>query len=308
MKIIFAGNGIRGIACLDAIKNKYNIVGVIGHKTQKNELISQAEKFGFATFQPSNINSSNFVNKIKALKADICILAGYGQIVKNNFLSITKYGCINLHAGKLPQYRGSSPMNWALINGDNEYSISIIKVDEGVDTGPVLAEKTFSISTKDTILDLHNNANIYFPKILLNVLSNIVKNKLKPLNQNESNSSYYPLRFPEDGIVFFDQFSAEEIHNRIRALTDPYPGVLCYFKDRKIKILSSQLTQRPFFGEPGRIYRVSKKGLLVCAKDRCLWLTKVIDIKTGKDLSIKIKRYDSIATIKGMAIKYYENK
>ena len=228
MNIVFAGNGKRSIACLDAIKNKHNIIAVIGHESLENELISKAKELGLATFQPANINNLNFVKKIKELNADLCVLAGYGQIVKNDFLSTTKYGSINLHAGKLPDYRGSSPMNWALINGEDKFTISIIKVDQGVDTGPVLAEKTFSITNNNTILDLHKIANTHFPKILLKVLDDFLENKPKEIYQNESVSSYYPLRFPEDGFVFFDQFSAAEIHNRIRALTDPYPGVLCY--------------------------------------------------------------------------------
>ena len=121
-------------------------------------------------------------------------------------------------------------------------------------------------------------------------------------------SSYYPLRFPEDGLIFFDQLTAEEIHNRVRALTSPYPGVLTYYNNKKITVLKTVLTKRPFFGEAGRIYRISReKGILVCAKDRCLWLTEVVDSETGGDFIDVFTRYEKLATIKEVADNYYAN-
>ena len=90
-------------------------------------------------------------------------------------ISISKYGCINLHGGRLPKYRGSSPMNWALINGDNNFTITIIQVDACVDTGDVLIEKTFPINDNDTIAELHKIANKIFPELLIKVLNQIEK-------------------------------------------------------------------------------------------------------------------------------------
>ena len=308
MKIIFAGNGNRGIACLQIINDLHDIVGVIGNNNTNNKFIIQATKLNLLTFQPEDVNNQFFIDKIKKLKADICILAGYGKIIKKSFISITKNGCINLHAGKLPNYRGSSPMNWALINGEGNYSLSIIKVDEGVDTGPILIEKSILIEENQTILDLHKTANKQFPNLLLGVLEKIENKTIEIFTQNNKDSSYYPLRFPSDGIIFFDQLTALEIHNRVRALTEPYPGVISYYNNKKIKIISSLLTNRPFFGEPGRIYRISKKGVLVCAKDKCLWLTKVIDNKTGDNIDNKFKRYEMLGTIKEAARRIYENQ
>ena len=115
MKVLFAGNKERGISCLSVVKEKYKVVGVIGHKktNKTNHFVDEAKKMGFKVFQPENVNNQNFIKEIKALAPDITILAGYGPIVKRDFISLSKYGCINLHGGKLPKYRGSSPMNWA---------------------------------------------------------------------------------------------------------------------------------------------------------------------------------------------------
>ena len=122
-------------------------------------------------------------------------------------------------------------------------------------------------------------------------------------------SSYYPLRCPEDGLVFFDLLTAEEINNMVRALTTPYPGVLSYYNNKKIKVLKSRLTKRPFFGEAGRIYRISKKmGIMVCAKDKCLWLNEVVDSNTGDNCIEIFSRYDKMATIKETAEILYANQ
>ncbi len=310
MKIILAGNKNRGISCLNALKTKHKIVGVIGNKKSKanNEFVDTAFNLGFNVYQPQDVNDSKFINEIKILEPDIIVLAGYGSIVKPVFISTAKFGCINLHGGKLPEYRGSSPMNWALINGEKNFTITIINVDKGVDTGDILLEKTFSIKENDSIIDLHAIANKHFPKMLLNVLELVKTGKLIPKIQEDKKSSYYPLRFPDDGIIFFDQLTAIEIHNRVKALTDPYPGVFTYYKKNKIKILKSKLTSRPIYGEPGRIYRLSNNaGILVCAKDRCLWLKEIKDVKSGKDYINNFKRYEKLSTMKDVIINYYDN-
>ena len=310
MKILFLGNKERGISCLLAVLEKHKVVGVIGHKktSKKNYFVDEAISLGFDVFQPVDVNDQRFITKLIVLAPDIIILAGYSPIVKKDFMSIAKYGCINLHGGKLPNYRGSSPMNWALINGDKNFTMTIIQVNAGVDTGNVLIEKVFPIEETDTIAELHEIANNNFPQLLLKVLNKIEKNTIKPKIQDISTSSYYPLRFPEDGLVFFDQLTAEEIHNRIRALTLPYPGVLTYYNNRKVKILKSRLTKTPFFGEAGRIYRISNKmGVLVCAKDRCLWLGDVVNNETGENCIDVFSRYDKLATIKEVAENFYAN-
>jgi len=263
---------------------------------------------GFKVFQPEDVNEQNFLKEIKVLAPEITVLAGFGPIIKREFISIANYGCINLHGGKLPKYRGSSPMNWALINGEKNFTLTIIQVDEGVDSGDILIEKTFQINDSDTIDGLNKIANKNFPQLLLKVLNQIEKIGIKQKNQNTESSSYYPLRFPEDGLVFFDQLTAEEINNRGRALTTPYPGVLAYYNKKKVKVLKSRLTKRPFFGEAGRIYRVSNKmGILVCAKDKCLWLEKIVDNETGESCINDFSRYDKMGTLKEAAEKFYAN-
>jgi len=258
-------------------------------------------------FQPKNVNDPKFLNSIKNLNPELIVLAGYGQIVKKDFISLTKLGCINLHGGKLPEYRGSSPMNWSLINGEKEFTISIIQIDEGVDTGDILIEKSFQISINDTIKELQEKANKAFPELLVNAIEKIEQGTLRPKKQDESKSSYYPLRFPDDGLILWDIYTAEEIHNRIRALTDPYPGAFTFFNGHKLKLLKSELTSRPFYGEPGRIYRKTKDKILICAKDQCLWIHKIINAHTKENAYDIMKRYEKLATLRSYVGNILEN-
>ena len=116
MKVLFAGNKGRGLSFLITVQAKHEVLGVIGHKktSKTNYFIDEVTKMECELFQPLDINDKSFIAKIKGLAPDVIVLAGFSPIVKSEFISIAKYGCINLHGGKLPEYRGSSPMNWAL--------------------------------------------------------------------------------------------------------------------------------------------------------------------------------------------------
>jgi len=308
LRILFGGNKERGIACFLALVNRgYNIVGVIAHPSTRpsappNSVAGVAFQMELPLFQPPNINEPKVISSLRELTPDLIVLAGYGQIVKQEFFSLAPNGCINLHGGKLPKYRGSSPMNWALINGDTEFTLTIIRVDAGVDTGNILNERTFPISVDDTIADLQRIADQAFPEMLLEVIAQIEDGTVEARKQDESHASYYPLRFPDDGLILWDLYTAEQIHNRIRALTDPYPGAFTFIKGQRVKLLHSKLAKRTFYGEPGRVYLKNEHGLLVCALDRCLWVQRAIVDKDRTDAHEIIQRYDKFATVRDLVV------
>lgn len=311
MNIVFWGKGKRGFYCLEKIlEHGESVSTVVGHKGEKiNEYSIQylAEKNSIKFVSPSDPNSIEFLKFLKDKKPDLFILGGYGKILSNEIINIPSIFTINFHGGKLPQYRGSSPMNWSLINGESSFTLSIIKVDKGIDTGPIISESTFKININDTIVHLHSIANKVFPEMLLDVIEQIKNGRYNLKEQEHKEGSYYPLRFPEDGFVLFDQLSAEQIHNRIKALTEPYPCAFSYYKKKKVKFISSEFCKNPYYGEPGRIYKISKKGLLVCAKDQCLWITEALFSETGLPLVDIVKRYDKLATIRGSILNSFGN-
>lgn len=310
MKIIYWLKGMRGISCLhEVLKSGYSIEAFVTHENIKaswrDELSHIADTHNIPIHEPVDPNGLAFEETLKSLQPDVMILGGYGKIIKQNIIDIPSRMTMNLHGGKLPEYRGSSPLNWALINGEPSFSISVIQVDAGVDTGPVLLDRTFEIDQSATIKDVHEIANKHFPQMLVEVMNALCDGTLSPRVQDKNEGNYYPLRFPDDGLILWDQLSAEQIHNRIRALTEPYPCAFTFFGKQKIKLLSSELHDPNFFGEPGRIYKKSKNKLLVCAQDRCLWVSNAVVDPTNEPLFNIVKRYDTLATVKGAAMSFY---
>ena len=310
MRIIFWGKGDRALRCFEALQeNGYSISLIITHPQENtawySSLFRCAKKLNIEFLAPENPNTVQVEQKIRSLSPDLLIFAGYGKIINQNLIDIPSIMSINLHGGKLPEYRGSSPMNWVLINGENSFTLTIIRMDAGVDTGDILMEKTFDISLDDTILDLHSIANKVFPLMLLEVVSSIENVSYTLVPQDESLASYYPLRFPDDGLVFFDQLTSRELHNRIRALTEPYPCAFTLYKGRRVNLVSSKIHRYDYFGEPGRIYKISSgKGLLVCAKDKCLWIKGAYFADDSTLLENLVSRYDKMDTISSIVARW----
>lgn len=301
MEITFFGNGQRGLICLQTLLDKgYEINTIVVHPEKREQWLEQAESNGIKLISPDDPNEASVVEYLRSLSSEVFVLAGYGKILKQPIIDVPSRMCVNLHGGRLPQYRGSSPMNWALINGDSSYTLSVIKVAPGVDTGDVLVDRTFPIEPEHTIVDLHKNANQAFPEMLVEVLQKIQADSLSPRIQDQSESSYYPLRFPDDGTIIWDMYTAEEIHNRIRALTEPYPCAVTYFKGEPLKLIASEMTARPFYGEPGRIYQITDKGMLVAARDRCLWISSAKN--QDGSVFVRAQRYEKFITLREQAV------
>lgn len=298
MRILFAGHKERGTACLAAlIAAGHEIAGVVAHAGGTSAVAAVGRERRLRVFEPADVNAAVVVAELAALRPDLSVLAGYGPIVGQPFIDIAPLGAVNLHGGRLPQYRGSSPLNWSLIRGEREFGISIIQVDRGVDTGDVLAEQVFPIGPDDTIADLHTTANSAFPAMLVEVISQFESGTAQRRVQSEADAAYFPLRFPDDGLVVWDLMGADEVHNRIRALTDPYPGAFSYHNGRQVRLLGSRRAQRSYYGEPGRVYLKNQNGLLVCAADQCLWITRAtVD---GVDALSVLERYQRFATMRG---------
>lgn len=300
MKIVFFGNGKRAYKSLKyLIEQNVDIslvVGFEGEKSKKNTIIELAIKNNLDYLLSDDPNDSNAIDSIKKYNPDLFILGGYSKILKKNLLSVPKLFTLNLHAGELPRYRGSSPLNWALINGEKVVTISIIIVDEGIDTGDIINQREIEVLENDTIKTIHEKANVLFPKMIIETIEKIRSKNYQIKKQTGSTQSYYPRRFPSDGFVLFDQLNSLQVHNKIKALTDPYPGAFGYYQGKKVKFLSSESTDIPYYGEPGRIYKKLNGKLLVCCKDQCIWITSYeVDGLYNPESMFDV--YESFATV-----------
>lgn len=299
MRILLAAHKERGVRCLEALLGAgHAVVGVVAHHDaagRANAVTAAAERLGLPLLRPADVNAPEAVAALAALEPEVTVLAGYGQIVRAGVLGVAPRGCVNLHGGRLPDYRGSSPMNWALMNGDPEVTVCVIAVDLGVDTGDVLGERVLPVGPDETIAELQERANAVFPELLVEVLGRLEAGTLQPRRQDPDAGAYWPLRFPDDGLLLWDRLTAAEVHDRVRALTDPYPGAFTVHDGRRVRILRSRLEPRTVHGEPGRVYRALPDGLLVCAADRCLWITRAT-FEDGADALPAVPRYARFAT------------
>lgn len=301
MRIWICIKGERGVCCLESLleSGEKVVLAVLQSQPEKQwyqRASDLAREYGVPIVSPEDPNAAQSVTHLSQVGADVAILAGYGHILAPETIARVTKRCLNLHGGELPAQRGAAPLNWALIKGRSSFGISIIELGAGIDTGPVLAREEFPIRTDNTIADLHAMANRAFPELVREVLNALRQGTLAAKEQDPEKAAYYPARFPDDGLILFDQLTARQVHDMVRALSDPYPGAYTYFKGRKVLLLASRPCQSRFYGTPGRIYRIEGSSLLVCASDRALWIDKAVHADDGRELASQVARYDRLAS------------
>ena len=281
MKILFMGNKNRAVVCLEALLDiGEEIVGVVTPQDSKIESWYQslkdfASKKKISVFQPVNVNDPKFVQKIQEMDLDLIVMVGYNQILKKDIINIPKKGVLNLHGGKLPEYRGSSTLNWMIINGEVEGGVAIISIDEDIDTGDIVLQERFEIKLEETIKDVIDKTDKIFPGMLVEVIDRIKKNRVQFSSQCMTEGAYYHSRRPRDGEILWKGYSAEQIYNLIRALTHPCPGAFTFFEEKKLIIWKASLLEENYYGVPGRICRRRPEGVVVIAADRGLLIETV---------------------------------
>jgi methionyl-tRNA formyltransferase len=180
---------------------------------------TEALRLGLPIMQPEKFKDTK--NKIKDLDPDLIIDVAYGQIIPDSILIIPKYGCVNVHAGYLPRYRGASPIQAAILNGDEKAGVTIMKMDSGLDTGPILAQTELVIEPDDTAGTLRNKLAEAGAKLLIPTLLDYIEGKIQPLKQDEKKASYVSIIKKEDSKINWGM-EADEIVKLIRAM-NPWP-------------------------------------------------------------------------------------
>ena len=238
-------------------------------------------------YTSNNINSEDFLNKISKYNCDIFVSMSFNQIMKKSFFNLPRLGTINCHAGKLPLYRGRNVLNWALINDEKEFGITVHYIDEGIDTGDIICQKVFPITDLDTYKTLLEKSYIECPIILLEAINLIKNGQAKRITQNSisKNGMYCSRRRKGDEIIDWNQKS-RDIFNFVRALTTPGPCAISYIEDHSIKIISVCLIKNaPIYkGIPGAIISLNSDYLILKTKDSYIKVTEFnspITLKIG---------------------------
>lgn len=217
---------------------------------------SYALQAGIPVYQPKN--KKELLELTSDIKCDFFVVIAYGMLIPNSVLQIPKISSINVHTSLLPKYRGASPIQEALLKGDRETGISIMKMDEHLDHGPVYFLKRIEISKEDNFITLSDKLSKESAKILPVILEDIKENNLKPLPQNHEKATFCHKIEKEDGKVIPETEIATSIFNKLRAFT-PWPGIYLIHKGKKIKILQLDIEQKNSNNPPGTWFAEDKK-------------------------------------------------
>src|SRR4030042_1933140 len=254
IRIIFIGTPEFGAIILEElVKNNYQPVLVITHPDKpvgRKQVLTPppvklaAQKYKIPIEQPERIK--NYESGIRNLKPDLVICAAYGQIISGEILKIPRYGCLNVHPSLLPKYRGPSPIQTTILNGDEKTGVTIMLMDEKMDHGPILAKRELEIpNPKITYQELHDKVAEIGAKLLIKTIPDWINGKIKPQAQDEKKAAYTKIIKKEDGNIDWKK-PAQEIERQIRAFNS-WPGAFTFIQKKgkkiRIKICQAELSK-----------------------------------------------------------------
>jgi len=287
VRIVFAGTGEFGIPCLEALvaSDEHFVLSVI---TQPDRPAGRAQKLlaspikecalrhQLTVFQPEDVNSATSLSQIRYQKPDLMVVVAYGQILKKPILELPELGCWNVHGSLLPKYRGASPIAAAVRDLQKRTGVTIMQMNEGLDTGDILGKVATRIRPGETTGLLHDRLAKKSGPLLLYLLERAKKGKLKSMRQSSQEASVAPRMKKEDGKIDWAK-NPEEIDAHIRAM-QPWPGAYAWVPDgtdqKMLKIFSVILSKRAK-GKPGEIVEINSHGILVAAKKGGVLLREV---------------------------------
>ena len=227
--------------------------------------------------QPERARSEEFFKELRALQPDLIAVAAYGQILPASILTLPRFGCLNVHTSLLPKYRGAAPIQWAILNGDVETGVTIMKMDEGLDTGAIITQAATPIHPEDNADTLHDRLARMGAELLLRTIPDSVAGKLSPRPQPVEGVSYAPKIKKQDGHIDWNQ-PARAIWNRVRGLM-PWPGAFSYLpglpQPHLLKIWQAEVVA--LTGPSGEVLQADKAGIVVgcgCEALRILMLQR----------------------------------
>lgn len=268
-RIIFMGTPEFACPTLQTlIDRKENIIATFtqpdrpkgrGQKMQPPPVKELALAHNIPVFQPNRVRTPEVIEQIRQLKPDLIVVVAFGQILPKDLLEIPPAGCVNVHASLLPKYRGAAPLNWCIVNGEQETGVTTMLMDVGLDTGPMLLKTSLPIGPDEGIQSLHDRMSVVGAELLAKTIDGLKQGSITPQEQDDSQSSYAPLLKKEHGLVDW-QRTATEIHNQVRGLSI-WPGVVTQLDGTQIKL--HRTTVADGSGQPGTVINSGKDGIEV---------------------------------------------
>ncbi|MBW8309573.1 MAG: methionyl-tRNA formyltransferase [Candidatus Paracaedibacteraceae bacterium] len=278
LKLIFMGTPSFSVSALRAIVEAgYSVVAVYsqpprpagrGHQLSRSPVHDYAESVGIPVYTPKSLRNAEAQAIFKAHEADLAIVAAYGLILPKEILEAPKLGCINIHASLLPRWRGAAPIQRAIMAGDSETGITIMQMDEGLDTGGMLRVEATPITSETTVLALHDKLAEIGSRLIIETISQLWEGSLTPLAQPEEGVTYAAKLSKSESQIDWHR-SANEIQRQISALY-PWPGVYFIHQGTMLKVAAADIVSVPS-GQPGEV----REGLTIICGENALKVTMV---------------------------------
>jgi len=233
---------------LSALAKSYQVVGVItqpdrasgrGRELKAPAVKTLALELNLPIMQPEKLRAPEAMEQLRAWAPDLIVVAAFGQILKKDVLELPRYGCINVHASLLPRWRGAAPVNAAILHGDEETGVTVMQMDVGLDTGPMLAKKSIRLKPDDTADSVISALSTLGADLLIESLPDIISGKLTAQPQPAEGATYAPMLKKEDGLLKFTH-SAIELERRVRAM-NPWPGTWFEWKGSPLKVIRASI-------------------------------------------------------------------
>jgi methionyl-tRNA formyltransferase len=286
MRIIFMGTPEFAVPSLRACFEVGEVVAVVtqpdkpkgrGQERAPPPVKVMAQQRGVPVLQPEKIRGTGFAEALRPFSADVGVVAAYGKILPRDVLEVPRHGCVNVHASLLPRWRGAAPIQWAIAAGDATTGVCLMRMEEGLDTGPILSCAEVSIGPDDTSETLHDRLSALGADLLRSELPRYLAGQLVPMPQPSEGVTHAPMIKKEDGRLDFGR-SAADLERRVRAFT-PWPGAYVYVRDDDrpslLKIHRARATPRSLDAAPGTVLSVSAEGIEIACAEGALRLLEV---------------------------------
>ncbi len=288
-KLIFMGTPNFAVPCLKAlIDSRENLAAAVcqpdrrqgrGRKLQAPPVKILASKYKIPVLQPTKVNTEEFLNTVRKISPDLIIVAAYGRILPPGLLAVPAWGVINVHGSLLPKYRGAAPIQRAIINGEQETGITIMKMAEGIDTGDILLTSSLSVNKNDTSATLAARMAEKGGDLLIQTLEGLRNNAITPIKQDESQATMAPPLCKTEGRIDWKK-SAFQISCLIRGL-DPWPKASTTLENKSFRLFRPGVIDTEAVEDPGTVVEINKEGILIATGSGYL-LAREVQLEGGK--------------------------
>ncbi|MBX3189855.1 MAG: methionyl-tRNA formyltransferase [Labilithrix sp.] len=284
-RAVFFGTPQFAVPCLDALVEIADVAAVVcqpdrpsgrGLELSPPPVKQRAIELGLSVVQPTKLKTGEFAAWLREQNADVGLVVAYGRILPKDVLDAPRLGCVNVHASLLPKLRGAAPITWAVVRGEPETGVTLMQMDEGMDTGAMLEQLTTPITEEETAGDLSEKLSALGALAVRKGLPVYVSGGYTPQEQDHARATLAPILEKKDGQIDFSK-SAREVHDHVRGMT-PWPGAFTTSRGKTLKVHATRVTDLPAATEkpaPGTIVFADKTRVIVACGERGVELTRV---------------------------------